>query len=154
MTPTSPTRCCAPPAGVAVAGETRDEQPVRPGGRRTGRSTRGQVRVPGGGFAMGDAFDEGYPDDGERPVHDVSLDSFWIGATTVTNAAFGTFVKATGYVSDAERLGVSAVFHLLVRSDPADVVGRATGTPWWLTVRGADWRHPRGRHSSVAALAE
>ena len=101
---------------------------------------------------MGDGFDEGYPDDGEGPVHDVSLNPFWIGATTVTNAAFATFVKATGYVTDAERLGVSAVFHLMVRSDPSDVVGRATGTPWWLTVRGASWRHPHGRQSSITAV--
>ena len=56
MTPTSPTRCCAPPAGVAVAGDPGDEQSDCPGGRRTGRSTRGQVRVPAGGFAMGDTF--------------------------------------------------------------------------------------------------
>ncbi|MDX6296704.1 MAG: formylglycine-rating enzyme, partial [Nocardioidaceae bacterium] len=36
------------------------------------RSTRGQIRLPGGVFAMGDAFDEGYPDDGETPVHQVT----------------------------------------------------------------------------------
>jgi len=101
---------------------------------------------------MGDAFDEGYPDNGELPVHDVSLDPYWIDATSVTNAAFASFVKATGYVTDAERLGASAVFHLLVEADPGDVVGRATGTPWWLVVRGADWRRPQGPHSSVAAL--
>jgi formylglycine-generating enzyme len=101
---------------------------------------------------MGDAFDEGYPDDGELPVHDVSLHPYRIDATTVTNAAFATFVKATGYVTDAERLGLSAVFHLLVEADPADITGRAAETPWWLVVRGADWRHPQGPHSSVAAL--
>ena len=32
----------------------------------------------------------------------------------MTNAQFATFVKATGYVTDAERDGVSAVFHLAV----------------------------------------
>jgi formylglycine-generating enzyme len=101
---------------------------------------------------MGDAFDEGYPDDGELPVHEVSLDPYRIDATTVTNAAFATFVKATGYVTDAERLGVSAVFHLLVQAEPAYIMGRAAGTPWWTVVRGADWRHPQGPRSSIAAL--
>ncbi|MDI3193864.1 SUMF1/EgtB/PvdO family nonheme iron enzyme [Pseudarthrobacter sp. AL20] len=29
-------------------------------------------------------------------------------------------------------------------ADPADVLGSASGTPWWLNVRGADWAHPAG----------
>src|SRR5690348_8595350 len=78
------------------------------------RSTRGQVRLPGGEFAMGDAFGEGYPADGETPVHPVRLAPFHIDETAVTNAQFATFVKATGYVTDAERYGSSAVFHLVV----------------------------------------
>ena len=101
---------------------------------------------------MGDASGEGYPDDGEGPVHDVHLDPFFIDATTVTNAAFAAFVKATGYVTDAERLGMSAVFHLTVDADPADIVGTATGTPWWLVVRDASWRHPYGSRSSIGTL--
>jgi formylglycine-generating enzyme required for sulfatase activity len=98
---------------------------------------------------MGDAFDEGYAADGERPVHEVRLSSYLIDATTVTNAAFATFVKATGYVTDAEQLGVSAVFHLLLRAERSDVKGTAAGTPWWLVVRGADWRHPYGPGSTI-----
>nr|WP_235018343.1 formylglycine-generating enzyme family protein [Thermomonospora echinospora] len=101
---------------------------------------------------MGDTFGEGYAADGEGPVHDVRLDPFLIDATTVTNAAFAAFVKDTGYVTDAERLGMSAVFHLTVQADSADVLGRATGTPWWLVVRGASWRHPHGPLSSIGAL--
>ncbi|MEU9856604.1 formylglycine-generating enzyme family protein [Streptomyces sp. NPDC047974] len=124
--------------------------PPRP--RATIRNTKGQVRVPGGTFAMGDAFDEGYPQDGERPVHDVRLDPFLIDATTVTNTAFATFVKETGYVTDAERLGASAVFHLTAKARPGDVLGHAPETPWWLVVRGATWRHPYGPLSSIGAL--
>jgi formylglycine-generating enzyme required for sulfatase activity len=77
---------------------------------------------------MGDSFGEGYPADGEGPVHEVSLSSYFIDATTVTNAAFARFVKDTGYVTEAEQLGVSAVFHLLLQGDRRDVVGTATGT--------------------------
>ncbi|MEO3764199.1 formylglycine-generating enzyme family protein [Streptomyces sp. B5E4] len=116
------------------------------------RRTRGQLALPGGTFAMGDAFGEGYPEDGEGPVHDVHLDPFRIDATAVTNAAFAGFVKATGYVTDAERLGMSAVFHLTVQADPADVLGQAAGTPWWLVVRGASWRHPQGARSGIGDL--
>ncbi len=60
---------------------------------------------------MGDAHDEGYRTDGEVPVHDVELDAFSVDVTAVTNAAFAAFVETTGYVSDAERAGISAVFH-------------------------------------------
>lgn len=116
------------------------------------RGTRGQVPLPGGTFTMGDGFGEGYVADGEGPVHQVRLDPFLMDATTVTNAAFAAFVKDTGYETEAERLGMSAVFHLSVRADPADVLGRATGTPWWLVVRGASWRHPAGPLSSISAL--
>lgn len=133
--------CCAPTA----------EPRGRPGAvpTRGSRRPRGQVRVPPGRFAMGDAFGEGYPADGETPVHDVRLEEFRIDATAVTNAQFATFVKDTGYVTGAEEFGVSAVFHLAFSGDPRDVVSRAAGTPWWLAVRGATWRHPEGWGSDV-----
>lgn len=99
---------------------------------------------------MGDAFDEGYPADGERPVHDVCLDPFWVDATVVTNAAFATFVKATGHVTEAEAFGSSAVFHLAVAAPRSDILGTASGVPWWINVRGACWRCPEGGDSSIA----
>jgi len=111
---------------------------------------RGQVRLPTGSFEMGDAFDEGYPADGETPVHTVRLESFHIDATAVTNAAFATFVKATGYRTEAELFGSSAVFHLAVPPGSPGVIGVATGTPWWMNVQGACWRHPEGPASSIA----
>jgi formylglycine-generating enzyme len=96
---------------------------------------------------MGDAFGEGYPADGETPVHPVRLSPFAVDATTVTNSEFAAFVRATGYVTDAERFGSSAVFHLLVASD-ADVAGVVPQTPWWANVRGASWRSPEGGGST------
>jgi formylglycine-generating enzyme required for sulfatase activity len=102
---------------------------------------------------MGDCFDEGYAYDGERPVHDVHLSPFWMDATTVTNAAFATFVKATGYVTDAEEVEVSAVFHLAFHGDRRDIEGTADGAPWWLAVRGASWRAPEGPGSDVSRRA-
>jgi formylglycine-generating enzyme required for sulfatase activity len=113
------------------------------------RSTRGQVRLDGGAFLMGDHFDEGYRQDGETPVHEVRLRPFHIDATAVTNASFGMFVKATGHITEAERFGVSAVFHSAFRGDRRDVVGVSEGAPWWLAVRGACWRHPEGPGSRI-----
>jgi formylglycine-generating enzyme len=148
--------CCAPqrtperrshrspePVDEAELGDV----PIRPD--PASRNTRGQVLLPGGAFDMGDAFDEGYQADGEHPVHTVTLEPFHIDATAVTNASFAAFAKATGHVTEAEELGVSAVFHLVVRADHRDLVGSVRGTPWWTAVRGASWRHPEGPLSAI-----
>jgi formylglycine-generating enzyme len=119
-----------------------------------GRNTRGQVVVPAGRFAMGDHFGEGYAADGEHPVHPVTLSAFHMDATAVTNAAFATFVKDTGHVTDAERWGSSAVFHLAFRGDRSDVLTSVEGAGWWLGVRGACWRRPEGPGSSVGDRAQ
>jgi formylglycine-generating enzyme len=134
--------CCAP-AGAGDATHARPEAAHRP------RSTKGQIAVAGVVFTMGDQHGEGYPADGEEPVHEVALSPFHIDATAVTNAQFSAFVRDTGWVTDAEELGVSAVFHLAFRGRRHDVVRAVAGTPWWLAVRGADWRHPNGPRSDI-----
>ena len=55
--------------------------------------------VPGGTFLMGSA--DFYPE--ERPAHRVSVSGFWMDEHAVTVAEFRRFVRATGYVSLAER---------------------------------------------------
>lgn len=107
-----------------------------------------EVRLAGGHFAMGDPFGEGYVQDGEVPVHSVKLSPFTIDTTTVTNTEFARFVDATGYRTESEIYGYSAVFHLLVKANEADILGSVEGAGWWLTVRGADWAHPHGIESS------
>src|SRR5688572_14592238 len=68
----------------------------------TGNSSyAGMVKIPAGDFLMGAADKEGRPD--EYPQHTVHVDGFWMDATEVTNAMFMKFVKATGYVTTAER---------------------------------------------------
>ena len=126
---------------------------ARPAGDPAPRSVRGQVRLPGGTFAMGDGTGEGYPADGETPVHEVTLSAFHIDPTPVTNVAFATFAKDTGYLTDAERFGSSAVFHLAFDGDRSDVLGAAPGAQWWLEVRGACWRYPGGPGTSAAQRA-
>lgn len=113
-----------------------------------------EVELHGGTFAMGDSSGDANRGDGELPVRQVEVDPFAIDATSVTNDAFAAFVDATGYVTDAEDLGVSAVFHLAVRASDEDVLGAVPGTPWWLAVRGANWRHPAGPASSLEGIGD
>jgi sulfatase modifying factor 1 len=103
---------------------------------------------------MGDSFGEGYPTDGETPVHEVRLNPFRMDPTTVTNAMFAAFVEETGYRTEAELYGTSAVFHLVVQAPPGDILGTAAGAPWWLNVRGADWAHPAGLSSDWQDIAD
>ncbi len=82
--------CCTPgPMGIAAPAPLLQLQPAR---HRIARgkpaSARGMAEIPAGRFAMGVAFVEGYPADGEGPVHEVELAAFRIDATTVTNEQF------------------------------------------------------------------
>jgi len=110
--------------------------------------------IPGGRALLGDHGGDGYAADGERPVHEVELTSFRLGATTVTNRAFAAFVEATGHRTTAEAEGYSAVFHTDVAATVADVLGYSPATPWWVGVRGADWRHPEGPRSTIDDRAD
>jgi sulfatase modifying factor 1 len=111
-------------------------------------SYEGMVLLPGGEFLMGTNDREGYPSDGEGPVRRVTVNAFWIDTTTVSNASFDAFVRATRYVTEAERFGWSFVFAGLL---PADFPGtRAVAQArWWRQVHGACWRHPEGPHSTI-----
>lgn len=141
--------CCAP---------TLHERSATPTSRRvadpapsTGPSRHAveQVRIPAGTFAMGDQHSDGHPADGETPVHGVTLSAFEIDATSVTNADFAVFVDDTGYLTESERQGFSAVFHLAFEGSDADILGTVEAAPWWYGVRGADWRHPGGPSSTI-----
>ena len=153
--------CCAPTheafVDVSGADKARGDSgvaPVHGAPLADGRHDIEQASVPGQAFRMGDADGAGNPGDGETPVHEVRVDAFSIDATTVTNTAFARFVADTGYRTESEVYGYSAVFHLALAADLDDVVGQPPQTPWWLGVRGADWAHPAGPLSSVAGLAE
>ncbi|WP_443344035.1 formylglycine-generating enzyme family protein [Brachybacterium tyrofermentans] len=114
-----------------------------------GRHTIEQVSIPCGTFTMGDSSGDRNRADGEAPLHEVAIDAFEIDATTVTNDAFELFVQDTGYVTEAESFGFSAVFHLAIEAPAEDVMGPAAGTPWWAGVKAADWRHPGGAHTDL-----
>lgn len=129
------------PAVCAVALVDDTAHPTRPG--------RSMVRLDGGAFLMGMNHPHARSGDGEGPVHRVRLDPFGIDPTAVTNAAFSTFVDATGHRTTAERRGWSFVFAGVLPASfpPTRGVVRA---PWWRQVFGADWRRPEGPQSDVA----
>lgn len=146
--------CCAPARSGLAIGPGRDREAASPLTPVSGRHDIEQCRIPAQEFVMGDALGDGNPGDGEWPLHRVSLDAFDIDATTVTNADFDRFVFETDYRTEAETFGYSAVFHLAIRAAADEITGRASGTPWWVGVRGADWRHPGGTLSSVEGLLD
>jgi formylglycine-generating enzyme len=94
-------------------------------------STDGMILIPGGEFQMG-------TNDGmkfESPIHPVKINSFWIDEHEITVAEFAEFVKKTGYKTEAEKFGWSAVFDV--------------ESGQWTKSDGANWRHPEGKTSTA-----
>jgi formylglycine-generating enzyme required for sulfatase activity len=113
-------------------------------------STEGMIHLSGGNFMMGTDDKEGFPADGEGPVREITLDSFYIDATTVTNENFKDFIEDTHYKTDAERFGWSFVFYgllpeVILQSHPQV----AAHAPWWCAINGATWDHPEGKESNL-----
>jgi formylglycine-generating enzyme required for sulfatase activity len=61
------------------------------------------VTIPGGSFMMGS--NEGEAD--EKPVHRVTVSTFWMARYETTVGEFEAFIDATGYQTDAEKDGGS-----------------------------------------------
>jgi sulfatase modifying factor 1 len=135
--------------------------------------TDGMVRLPGGTFTMGHdgPFDtpfgpKTFPEEG--PAHSVTVKEFWIDETEVTNARFEAFIKATNYVTFAERQVKTEDFPEEARASlPPGGFGNGgivfredahiEGDPnlpgrsieWWRWDPEANWRHPAGKGSSI-----
>ena len=136
--------CCAP---ARAAADARDEVAIAAG--TLDRS--GMVLIEGGMFLMGGDDADGFPADGEGPVREVSLASYLIDATAVSNREFAAFVAATGYVTDAERYGWSFVFYALLdgRRDRPPARASSRTHPGGSAIDGACWRAPHGAGSSA-----
>ena len=110
------------------------------------------IPIEGGSFLMGTQDTDSIAADGEGPIRECSVDSFYLNRYTVTNEQFREFVRATGYVTEAQRFGWSFVFRAPVSSQEADPE-RAQVLRWWRPVDGATWDHPEGPDSGVGARA-
>ncbi|MFJ9950760.1 SUMF1/EgtB/PvdO family nonheme iron enzyme [Kitasatospora sp. NPDC091207] len=91
---------------------------------------RGMTWIPGGSALIGS--NGCCPE--ERPVHPVVVDGFWMDEHPVTAAAFRRFVKATGYLTVAERRldrRTTPAPPRARRAGPVDEAAAVTGgTPW------------------------
>jgi len=121
--------------------------------------------VPGGEFLMGS--DHKLAQRNEKPAHKVRVGGFWMDQTHVTNRQFAEFVKATGYVTTAERKPDWEALKVQVPPDtpkppdsalvPGAMVFVGTDRPvplndysrWWAYAPGANWRHPQGPRSGI-----
>lgn len=132
---------------------TQGKSPVREDAR--GSRTDGMVWIPGGIFWMGSTG--GNPD--ERPVHKVAVGGFWMDKTEVSNEQFEEFVRATGYLTIAERTpdardfpgatAESLVPGSVVFNPPEGEVPLENHYIWWKWTPGANWRHPEGPGSNI-----
>jgi formylglycine-generating enzyme len=134
--------------------------------RQQNNTHNGMVWIPAGVFTMGNTNNEGRPD--EYPQHKVQLNGFWMDATEVTNAQFAAFVKATGYITTAEKkpdwellktqvpagtpkpddsllIAASLVFKSCAEAIPLN-----DASQWWSWTKDASWHHPEGATSSIA----
>ena len=115
-----------------------------------GLDTTRMRRLPGGEFRMGTDSDVGFEEDGEGPARTVDLDPFHVDVHATTNAEFLSFVRDTGYTTDAEQFGWSFVFQDFLADGAEDhVMQSVDAAPWWVVVQGATWFRPDGPGSSI-----
>jgi formylglycine-generating enzyme required for sulfatase activity len=95
------------------------------------------------------------------PQHKVRITGFWMDRTEVTNELFAEFVKATGYVTVAEKTPSPRDFPdappeklrpfslVFTPPEPNKNIDLADHTSWWRACYGADWQHPEGPGSTI-----
>ena len=114
-----------------------------------GAAAERMVALPGGAFLMGTDAADGYPADGEGPVHAVRLSR----------------VSDRPARGDERRVRGLRRRHRLTSPTPSASAGRSSSAgccpttsrrrrgvahaPWWRQVEGADWRHPEGPQSGL-----
>ena len=130
-----------------------------------GAAPQGMAWISGGEFSMGAQDPPDMNDVGmkatidSRPIHRVYVDGFYMDKTDVTNGQFAQFVRATGYVTVAERKPRAEDFPgaplenlaagSVVFSPPDHAVPLNNHFQWWNYIHGANWRHPTGPGSDI-----
>lgn len=112
-----------------------------------------EVLIKGGTFTPGN--DASYPE--ERRGAPVAVGSFYMDATEVTNAQFAEFVKATGYLTQAERGFANDASVPSAQRTPGSAVfllPEPNRAPGWTFMPGANWRQPEGPGSSIEGKDE
>ena len=158
-------RAFASEKSPTAKGETAFGPTIPNAAHAPGPAPAGMVWIPGGEFSMGALDPPAVNEAGmheaadARPIHRVYVDGFWMDKTDVTNEVFSRFVKATGYVTVAERTPRAEDFpgappeNLVAGSvvfmPPNHPVPLDDHFQWWSYVKGANWRHPEGPKSNL-----
>jgi sulfatase modifying factor 1 len=118
------------------------------------------VLITGGTFSMGS---ENFYQE-EKPVHKVTVSSFYIDRYVVTNGQYKKFVDETGYITVAERPLNAADYpgvNPALLAPGALIFKKAKGPVnlksyfnWWAWMPGTDWKHPNGPESKVSGLED
>lgn len=88
--------------------------------------------------------------DGESPSRTVYLDAYYIDKYEISNLEFKKFVEKTGYKTEAEIFGDSFVFQLFLSETTLKSITQAVkDAPWWVPVKGANWKSPEGGDSNI-----
>lgn len=150
---------------VQRSGQDTSQLSAPPTKTPTQPAPEGMVWIPGGEYSMGCEDPTGKPHGGPdamrdaRPIHRVFVDGFWMDRSEVTNDQFEKFVKATGYVTFAERVPTAEQYPTAPKENL--VAGSVVFTPpkqavplnnhfnWWAYRKGASWRHPEGPDSNI-----
>ncbi|MES2731755.1 MAG: formylglycine-generating enzyme family protein [Bacteroidota bacterium] len=160
--PTTDSSSCHAPMPTRLASYSKPQTTEIEAG--TG-STEGMVWIKSGKFGMGSDNDQSRKD--EYPKHTVAVDGFWMDTHEVTNAQFRAFVKATHYITTAEKkpdweelkkqlpAGTPKpaddvlVASSLVFVAPSQPVELNDASQWWQWTAGANWKHPDGPSSNI-----
>jgi formylglycine-generating enzyme required for sulfatase activity len=101
------------------------------------------VRIPQGNFIKSDK--PLYREEGV--AEEVTVNAFWIQSHEVTNQQFSEFVRATGYVTDAENKRANEA-----ENGSALFASVEQGVePSWRLEKTANWRQPSGQGSDLIA---
>ena len=112
-----------------------------------------KIHIPGGTALVG-TRSAVLAVDSESPIRKIKVGDFLIDNTAVTNQRFAEFIEATGYQTDAERLGWSYVFYYhLPRDLQEDSASGAAAANWWRQMYGANWQCINGPDAGTETLA-
>lgn len=128
----------------------------------------GMVWIEGGVFQMGASENDNMALTHEKPSHTVKVNGFYMDETEVTNKQFSEFIKATGYITTAERPidwdiikmqlppgtqrphdSILMPGSLLFKKTTESVPNLYDFSQWWKWSIGANWKEPEGKGSNI-----
>ena len=132
------------------------------------KAPKGMVWVKAKSFLMGAKEGDKYAMMREKPAHEVYVDGFYIDEHEVSNKQFAAFVKATNYITVAEKPinwdeikkdlpagtpkpadSILQPGSLIFNKNAGKIVSMNNYQQWWTWKIGANWKQPEGPGSSI-----